>query len=381
MNTTRPDTELILPGKDRAGDGFCVLGYICRAALAFFCALGFSLFTADALMYDALPAGTLETPKVIMITLAATIFFTLMGISKRCFFITGGVGIGALIFALWGKEHLAERAYYCVRALVSTFFRKLTEIGYGGMTGYYITTAEEAAMRRLHTNAFLSLDTAFTVIMVLYAALFCACLLRRVHIIPLVAVGSAVCTMFLYYGMNSGNSGFALILAGVCGIIALAGYDRIFCERKTVAAASGLSERPRAHRAEINRARRQSSAMGGFVAFGTALIAAIILVIPSGVKHRMNDIPVIATPAAKLENYFISLVNGQSPDFGSLLFSGVSAIDKRSTAFERRTYTGAHVFTVSSDISLPVYLRNWVGTSYAGDTWTSPTYEQIATST
>ena len=378
MNTTRPDTELILPGKDRAGDGFCVLGYICRAALAFFCALGFSLFTADALMYDSLPDGTLEPTKIIVITLAATIFFAVMGISKRCFLITGGVGIAALIFALWGKDHLAERAYYCVRSLASTFFHKLTEIGYGGMTGYYITTAEEASMRRLHTNTFLSLDTAFTVIMVVYAALFCACLLRRVHVIPLVAVGSAVCTMFLYYGMNSGNSGFALILAGICGIIALAGYDRIFSDRKTVAAASGLSERPRAHRTEITRARRQSSSMGGFMAFGTALIAAIILVIPSCIKHRMNDIPVIATPAAKLENYFISLVNGQSPDFGSLLFSGVSAVDRRSTAFERRTYTGAHVFTVSSDINLPVYLRNWVGTTYSGDTWISPSYEQIA---
>lgn len=378
MKTPKTDTELILPGKDRNGDGFCALGYICRAALAFFCTLGFSLFTVDSLRNSAMPTGCLEASKAIIVALLATIFFSIMGISKRFFFITGTVGLGVSLLAVWGQNNLLERANFCFAALRSTFFQKLTELGYKGMKGYTLNAGEEAAMRRLHTNVFLSLETAFTVIIILFAALFCACLLRRVHIIPLIAVGSAVCTLFLYYGMNSGNSGFAMIIAGLCGVLALAGYDRIFTDRKTVAAASGISEKLSFHRAELNRSCRQSSSMGGFMGLGTALIAALLLAIPSGVNKRMNDIPVISTPAAKLENYFISLVNGQSPDFGSLLFSGVSAIDKRSTAFERRSYSGTHIFTVGSDINIPVYLRNWVGTDYHDDSWNSPSYEQIA---
>ncbi len=376
MKKAQIDTELLIPGNGRADDGFPILGYICRAVLTFLLSLGFAIFIADSLKSDTMPQGTLVLTGTVMITLIATVIFSLMGISKKFFISLSAVGIIAGTVYVITADHIVERLFYDFAALRNTFFMKLSAIGYSGMRSYILNY--DASMRRLHINHYICLEQAFTIVVVLLTALFAACVLRRVHILPIVAVGSAVCAIFLYYGMNGPNTGFAMIMAAAVGVIALAGYDRIFADRASIASASGSGSHSKSARREITALRRRSSSMGGFIGLASALAAALLLVIPAGLTKRMDDIPAISIPAAKLENYFVSLANGKNPDFGSLLFSGVSAIDKRSTAFENRSYSGTHVFTVSADTNIPVYIRNWVGTYYQEDSWHSPSYDDIA---
>ena len=372
----RNDTELLIPGNGRPDDGFPVLGYICRALLTFLISLGFAIFIADSLKFDEMPTETLALSETIVITFAATLVFSLMGISKKFFFSISGVGLAVGIIRVLTEKNLAERLFFDFAALRNAFFIKLTNMGYNGMRSLVLNY--DASMRRLHINHYTCLENAFIILVVILTAIFAACILRRVHILPIVGVGSAICTLSLYYGMNGPNTGFAIIIAAAVGVIALAGYDRNFTDRAAISGSLGAADGKKVPRREITSVRRKSSSMGGFVGLGTALAAALLLLIPAGLSKRMDDIPAISVPAAKLENYVISLANGKNPDFGSFLFSGVSAIDKRSTAFENRSYSGTHVFNISSDTNVPVYLRSWVGTDYYEDSWHSPSYDAIA---
>ena len=371
MNTAQTETELILPGQARGADGFCALGYICRAALALFCTLSFSVFILDGLGIEP------ELASAVIPGLLAAIYFSLMGISKRCFFIMGGAAAAVLaLFCRMSESELPQKLWLAFAALWNSFFNRLEALGYTGMKNYILNHGY--SMRRLGMTEASALRISLALVIALLAAIFCACILRRVRLVPLTAVGTAVCTIFLYYGMNDSNLGFALIIASLCGVLALAGYDRIFSDRRAVKTSTGLDPKRRADRAEFVSSRRHSSALGGFTGLGTAMLALILLVIPIGVREQMSEIPSIAVPAAKLESFIVSVMNGQSPDVGSLIFSGVTSIDSRETAMSARSYTGEHIFTVASEIKLPVYLRCWVGTDYYGDSWHAPGYDRIA---
>lgn len=371
MNDAQTETRLVLPGQARGADGFCTLGYICRAALALFCTLGFVFFIADAL--SLIPELSAATAAAII----ATVLFSFMGISKRFFFAIGGISAAALTAVIWlDTEKIVRTLYLAYAALWNAFFFRLDALGYAGMKNYTLNIS--SALNKLGMSGAEARRTGFVIVTVAIAAVFCACILRRVRIIPMIALGSAICTLILYYGMIDGNFGFAMIASALCGVLALAGYDRIFAERKAVKSATGLDPRRHADRAEFIGSLRQSSALGGFAGLGAALLALAAVIIPSGVKSPMQAIPAIAVPAAKLENFFVSLVNGQSPDVGSLIFSGVTSLDSRTTASNARSYTGEHIFTVGADVKLPVYLRSWVGTDYYGDSWHTPGYDRIS---
>lgn len=373
MKTPLINTELILQSerKSRLSNS----GYICRALLAFFCALAFSIFTADSLRTKLTPNGTLEISKAVIVSLFAVAVFSIMGISKKTFFGIGTSGILAAIVINFGNNEIFTKIYYCVVSVQNAFFNRLTELGFKGMDRYVVNC--DSGMKLLHTNEYICLDTAYTVIIILYSALFTACILKKVHMIPLIGVGSAVCTLFLYYGMPANSSGFAMIIAGLCAIIVLSGYDRTFTDKRSMIDPANQKSSSKATIIEIKHLKKQSSAIGGFVGISTALLCSLILLLPAQIQKSMPDIPAISAPAAKLENYFFSLVNGQSPDLGNLIFSGVSSVDKRSTAFSERTYYGTHVLTVNSDVNIPIYLRNWIGTDYHDDSWHSPDYSDI----
>lgn len=368
MNTATYNTELIMPERSGRFAKREITGYLCRAALAFICLYGFAVFINNALALE------ISSATQFIICAAFCIFFSIMGISKRYFFCGLLISGGAFAYALFKSERFVEKVFYFVYSLINAFYRRLAVLGYKSANKNILNF--EYAEKKLNLSESDCRMYAFIAVMFILAAVIFACILKRVHIFPLVLVGGSVCTLFLYYGMSSSNTGFAIIIASLCGCIALLGYDRIYSHKKTIIeltpSLSGKTDR-----SEFKSIFRHNSSLGGFTGLASALLALALLLIPAGVKTSMEDIPAISVPAMKIENYLISVANGHNPDFSSLIFSGVTSLDKRDTATGNRTYTGERVFEVRVDTTVPIYIRSWVGIDYYNDSWHSADYDRI----
>lgn len=373
MKNSHPHVETLLPN-DTHSKKLYKFGYICRVLLALYCTTAFAVFISESLSNITQPKIILNIPYGILISVITVTFFGIMGISKRLFISFGTVGICGTVLWFITVEKPFERLMFYYIAVHNTFLNRLTELGFKGMEKYIFN--RQNGMRKLGLTLNSCLNIAYAIVITLFAMLFCICLLKKVRLIPIIAVGSAICTLFLYYGMPSGNVGFAMILSALCAVTVLCGYESIYVKKRS--SSDFEKDYLKLSDCEEKEYSKKISSIGGFVGFSTLLICSALLIVPANIQKSMNDIPAISEPAAKLENYFFSLVNGHNPDFGSLLFSGVSSIDKRSTALSERSYSGTHVFTVSADTENPIYLRNWVGTDYYDDSWHSPSYEEIA---
>ncbi len=370
-----PNEPTILLREGSLNDTLCAFGYICRALLALLCTVSTVSFILGALTVKTQFENAVTLPLVLLTSLAAILCFSLMGHSRRKFIIFGLVGVGFLSISAITTENLSDLIYYSSLTLKNAFLMRLRVLGFN--IGDSQIKSYDIAMTRLHLNSYSCMRFAFAVITVVLAALFCACILRKVHILPIIAVGSAISTIFLYYGMNSGTLSFAMMLSSLVGVAALAGYDRVFVNSRAISEASGITKQHPDRRAVIGSLKRKNSAVGGYMGLASSALAMLLMLIPISLNMRMPDIALISAPAAKLEKYFVALLRGENPDLSGLIFAGGSASDTRSTAYSDRSYTGDHVFTVGSDINIPIYLRNWVGTYYLNDKWYTPDPEAI----
>lgn len=370
LNTAINFTELILPERQAKSAKRRLTGYLCRSALAFMCVCGFAVFINDALAFKIKP---------LMLLLTCALFcawFSVMGISKRFFFGGSLLCAGFITFAALRSEHLLEKVYFCIVSLTNAFFRRLDAIGYKGAAKNILSF--EYTLKKFNLTENDCRNFAFIAIMLFLSAVICAGILKRIHIFTLIAVGGPICTLFLYYGMSASNTGFAIITASLCGCVSLMGYDRIYTRKKVISETASQLPATKASRSELIFTLRRNSALGGFTGLASAVIALALLLGPANINKSMGDIPAISVPALKLENFIISMANGQNPDFSSLVFSGVASLDRRTTAAENRSYTGARMFEVQIDTPLPVYLRGWVGIDYYNDSWHSAGYDRIA---
>lgn len=371
MNTIDNYPELILPERQNNSSKYRITGYICRALLAYLCIFGFADFINDSL---GLGIDLMQRTIVCGVLCA---LFSVMGISKRFFFGGALLGGGLLVFIAVRSEKIVEYCFYGAASISNAFWRRLSELGYSNALQNVLNF--DYSLKKLGISERACRELAFFAIMLVLSAIVCACVLKKLRIIPLIAVGGAICTLFLYYGMPRSNSGFALLIASMCGCITLSGYDHIYSRRKVISEAVAKTPDPKQRRIEIRHTFRVNSALGGFAGLGTALLALVLMLLgPIGVNHSMKDLPALSIPMLKLENFLVAMANGQNPDASSLIFSGVASIDSRSTAAEKRGYSGTRLFEIQLDTSLPVYMRNWVGIDYYGDNWHSADYERIA---
>lgn len=364
--------ELILPERQAAKPYMRTLGYLCRCALAFMCTYGLSVFLCDSLSLG------IHVPAQLAICGMFILIFAVMGISKRFFLAGLGLGIGGLLLWLFAYGSVTKRLYtlfYAGVAVYNAWFRRLNELGYNGMMRNVLNF--DYSLRQLYLTEADCRLIAYCIVMGILAALASVCILRRARIIPLLFAGASLCTLMMYFGLCTDNTGFAIMLASLCGVAALAYYDGIFGSKKQVAEVLGTIRRSRECRRELRDTMRGNSAMGGFTGIAAALIALLLLWIPSGISSGMRDIPAISHPMLRLENFVVAVINGDSPDLGGLIFSGISEIDSRDTTSQRRTYTGAKLFEIRADIQSPIYLRNWTGVDYHGDSWHTASYERI----
>ncbi len=374
MTSAKAQTELvILPERQLDGiDGrpLLITGYLCRMLLALFTLLAFGIYVSDALDLNA------DAAMGFGVASAATLLFGFMGRSKRCFAIGGGIIGVILAYLLISQESPMLVLFHSAVALSNAFCRKLVTIGYPGMAGYVFNF--DYSIRRLGYTEEGLRRLGFAILLVVMAAILAACLLRRAHTaIPILTIGP-ICSVTLYYGMAESSLGFALIVAAGIGISAMSTHDGIYASKRAILGENGLLEGTKIARLEYIRSTRRNTALGGFTGVFAAMLSLLLLLPTLTIKETMKEIPAIADPALKLENFFVAAINGENPDLGSLIFSGVASIDKRDTGRTNPRYTGEELFVVGLDTSLPVYLRNWVGSDYYGNAWHTADYDEIA---
>ncbi len=373
MNKATSSVELVLPERQNTSNGMRILGYLCRAALAFLCAFGLSVYLVDALSFG------ISRPKQALICLLFCAVFAVMGISVK-FFLGGTLlGVGAASLWLFAAGELAERLtalYLAGVSLYNAWFLVLDEKGFRGSIRNILDV--EHSMEQLSLTEDDCRFIAYFVIMLFLCAVSCFCIVRRAHMIPLLFLGTALSTITMYFGLCKDNTGFALMLASLCGTAALSYYDNIYSSKKHVAKAAGTLPHSKESKRDLRQIIRTNAALGGFCGLFSAMVALMLLWIPSQTQTYMPDIPSISHPMLRLERFVVAMVNGDSPDVGGLIFSGITDIDSRSTATEQHAFSGAPLFEVRAELPTPIYLRNWVGIDYYDDSWHTASYERIA---
>ena len=279
LDTELKNNRLVLPERQLCGSGWQALGYICRAMLAFFCSFAFIVFINDSL---AIEGDAARIVPLVIECAAFTLIFAVMAINPICF--AGGAALIAVLstFFIFTTEDFAQKSYYCAAALSNAFFRRLRSLGFNGLASGLVDF--EYSKRLLGMPEEECLFVALSVLLFALSALFCAFIVKRVRMAPLLVVGGTICTICLYFGMWGSNLGFALIISALCGTAALAGYDHIYAKRSAI---NDLVERsvpdeiPRKRRKKLRAdIRREITSLGGFSGIGAAAAALILLLIP-----------------------------------------------------------------------------------------------------
>ncbi|MBQ8552326.1 MAG: hypothetical protein IJ428_05895 [Clostridia bacterium] len=347
-----------------------VLGYIFRALLAFMCAYGLCRFIFDSLALA--PAyGT------VFGTCAAACFVFSLMISGRHGLAAGGAACGGLVLFLALREGSFFAVLYgCGVSLYNAWNKRLDALEYGGASGNIIDLSKTLETAGYSEAELLQLAAMLAA--VLLSAICVICILRRVRLLPILFVGALASTLIHYFGACDNNFGFALMLASLCGLISLAGYDNIFVNRKTVGSALGTDPRLASAKDELSYTLRVGSELGGFTGLAAALAALAVIAVPMKLDTAMPDIPNISEPAHRAEDYVSAVVGGHAPAPSGLFFLGTSGVSSRVTEAKEREADGERIFDVQTDVNIPIYLRSWVGRDYSGDSWHTASYSHIA---
>lgn len=346
------------------------LGYIFRAMLALMCAYGICRFIFDSLTLE-LPFGiTLGT------CMAACTVISVMR-SGRHGAIAGGVVLtGMTVFLMTREGSFFKTLYGCGILFYNAWNKRLDALEYGGAADNIIDITKALAGSGYTESELMTL--AAVLASALLSVICCEFILRRVRLLPILFMGALASTLIHYFGACEDNFGFALMLASLCGLISLAGYDNIFVNKKTVGSALGTDPRSAAAKDELAYTVRVGSELGGFCGLAAALAALAIIAMPMRLDTPMPDIPSISEPAHRTEDYISAVLNGHDPAPSGLFYLGTSGVSARTTEATDRTAAGDRIFDVQADVGIPIYLRSWVGRDYSGDSWHTASYSHIA---
>ena len=185
------------------------------------------------------------------------------------------------------------------------------------------------------------------VIVFVFSIFFALMSAKRMRLLPMILLGSAVCMFCFTYNLCRTNVGITCIIIGLASAIVLSSYDKIYKD------VSG-SYKGRAYSG-------YASALAGVLAM------AILFIFTSSVTGAFAKIDVIQEPMESLRNYIMTVLTGGNPKNNVMN----SYNKKVSTELKDISFTDDLLFTVSSYSDRNVYLRAWIGDdfSFSKDEW------------
>lgn len=358
-----PETQL-----DNRKPYLRILGYISRVALALLCTFGLALFTFDAVKADINGGAVFIMSAVVCAVLGA------MLCTKRLFAVGTVVLVCAFLLFVSSYGGIVEVLCLTAIAVYNLWFRRLDELGYYGAEDSIIDISEKLTELELDEGGLILLAAVLAVLV--FGAISTACTIRRARVVPYFGTAVVLAAIMIAFGACEDITGLALILASLCGVVALSVYDGVYCSKKYISNELGTNLRSPDARREAMYVLRVNSSLGGFTGTAAALIALALLIIPMQISEPMADVPAVSNVVVKLENFFSAIAHGSGGGSG-IIFGDDVVNHVRSATAQRRIFTGKRIFEVHSDVNMPIYLRSWVGKDYIDDGWYTATEEQV----
>ncbi|MGM9625170.1 MAG: transglutaminase-like domain-containing protein, partial [Eubacteriales bacterium] len=380
---------LLHPGTQGLSGKTVFLGLFLRLIPAFCLCAGLYLFCDNAFGF--------ETNRILFLSVIAVSL--LLGGAMclhRSVCIGGGVLLAALtaVFFLWRGQNPVSCLVSLVRSTFNSAITHMMTIGYGVLYVFRresdLTYEEELAEAQLF----------FLILWIAAALIVSFCTMRKIRVFPIAVLTASAYTVVFLYNISTAKWGFALSVCGIVGLLCMKLADRYtacyafpsseepssppddsariapLSDESAESASSpethgtGKQKKPTPSR-HTYRARLAASAAIGYSGFLATAVALLAIAVPAAaVKSNWKTYDKIDTVMEIIRSYEMALITGEDMQISDLGLTGAAEIlEARSSIASPRYYTGQTVLEVQSNLTLPVYLRSWVSTTFRDDMW------------
>ena len=350
-------------------------GYVLRALVALVAVFSLTMFISDS--FKTIEAGGLGGWQVLLVSLIAVAFFSLMALNKVTL-LAGLAGIALAVggFFLFAKEpvKLVVNSALCLwnqimNRLLTAGYRAFETVEYDNELAEGYVVEDE----RL-------LNYALVGMIIVIAAIYVFAVVKKTRLWAGLGFGLIVAVGVFTYNVARNNWWFAMMLAAMGGMLALKLYDRHYIPADGEEPVTDLAGK---ETAASKKARRSGGfrrrALGGFAGFTAMLLIFIAAAAPAAtIKHRWDYYEFIDRKLTYFNAVTSSFIVGEVPNQGDLGYLGnLDTLNARDVETELHVFTGQEMLKVQTSYPYPLYLRSWVGTYFQEDKWYSATTEDV----
>lgn len=319
---------------------YLVGGLLCRMVVICAAVAGMTTFLSDALRLGVSHAY------LILCAVAAVCWVSLFHIGRKTALIGGGVAVvAAAVGVCLAWEHIADLRFVPLalwNACLARFQRD----------GFLPSLSPAEYDSTLSSDLLVCI--AVTLITLLTAWLYTACLLRRVNLIPAAAVSTALLVVLLTFNLytdDTSNLGVVLMMVSLTAVLVMAASDRFL----------------RGDR----RGTVRGEASSGYAAVVALLVFSLIIAVPAAcVESRFPAIQPLDNYLSAARDYVTALLQGDDELLDDLSYRlNHDSSRPRSTDAEQLSYTGKRILFIHADEDIPYYLTGWVGVDYRDGAW------------
>ncbi len=206
---------------DKAGrhPAFRLLGYICRTIVIWTATVGLATFVSSALELTV-PNTYIMAMSALMVTL-----FALFCHGRVEAVVASVIALGLAVWKLTTVPRLATDLFWGVLAVYNGFLQRLYRAGYLSYVRFQVGLSTPTAQEEL-------LKIGVGVLIVLFAAVFTFCLVRKVRVIPPAIMSTVhlvvILTFNLYSNRIQTNLGIVLVVSSFAAVLVMSAYDRLY---------------------------------------------------------------------------------------------------------------------------------------------------------
>ncbi len=391
LRTIHPGTQIF------SSKTFLRIGLLLRLVPAWCLLIGLFLFWDNAFGLQCAQSSASAWLYIGTILLVSSLFYAMR--YSKVTAIVGGILFGLAVVGLLGLLIAAKGTVTILWDLVRGFFNTaishMMTVGYGVLYVFKLDTPYTAGIEERMALIF------FLLLQIVVSAVVGGCVAKRIRVIPIAVITGVAYTVVFLYNISTAKWGFALSFVGVAGLLTMCmadKYAQLPRDRIVTAAELTLQSEDAATEAlpggeggngtptdeeksshtdssEIRTAKAGTATKGsaavGWGAGLCSLLALLAAAVPAAkVENIWKTYESIDTVMETIRAYEMALITGEDMQITDLGLTGAAEIlEARSSIATPRSFTGKTVLEIQSNITLPIYLRSWISTTFADDLW------------
>ena len=374
----RKNRRHLHPGSQLLSGWMTPVGLLLRLLPAYCLAAGLYLFADNAFGFG--------TPKAIFLPMIAAVLLLHGAMCwNRIVSVIGWIltGVGAVL--LFVGQNPLTLLVNLGRGLYNSAISHMMTVGYGVLYVFKLDSPLDAETELAYARL------AFGILQVICAVIIAHCTAKKLRVWPIAVIAAFSYTLVFLYNISTSKWGFALSVAGICGLLCMMMADKYAAlpKHRTVTAADlgdpgspmvltgdtapDIGD-PAPYLTDKKSAKAFSlrgSAVVGFCSALCCVLALLAAAIPAAkVREPWREYDTIDTVMETIRAYEMALITGEDMQIADLGLTGAAEIlEARSSLATPRYFTGKEVLEIQSNLNLPVYLRSWVSTTFSGDLW------------